>query len=392
MTSIASSLCRAQYQQRQLGALWTIPPPRRNLVSPYTNSVDIFGVSTPLISKIQLDMRRKVEILKYANKNSQSNGTSRTQKWSRLNTQISVGSYSQHALQNTPIPLCAADALMPSSTSSCDVPGPPMILQYDPTIPLYNYANNTDSYSMLPPSPAFTFETYTKNEIYFLTNYTNNMALDTSSDITGTITNTMVSEIGVLRIGIGVLQSTYMFTLNIPVGLYIYGFISPAAMSYIKSNNIGDSMDIKIISYTIIVLYNDAPVYTSPAYQNANTLKGLVFNLRDLNKEPSYNFYAVQYIGNLAATMTIPVQPGYNYTVQVSYKYSYTQLPAIVFETGGIQTGVFSNLTDVNANIQVNCSLLSQPPANYVASSFIQFAVPPAFGLADVMHWPYSNI
>ena len=376
--------CQIQYQQRQLGALWTIPPPRRNLVSPYINTIDFLGNSIPQVSKKQLDMRRKVEILKYANMNSQANGTTKFQGWSRLNTQSSVGTYSQYALQNMmtiPLPTCVADRLLPTSTTACDVPGPPIMLQYDPTIPLYNYTTNTDSYAILPPSPTFMFELYTKNEIYYINNYTGTIPLDVSENIiTGIIAKTTTNNIGVLTIGTGLLSSSNIFVLNIPVGLWIHGYISPQVISALSGQSL--PISISISSCTIDVLYNEGVIYSTTIPSSLG--QPLRFNVTDLNNEPSYNFYAIQYIGNLVANLVLPIQPGYIYTVQVTYTYSYNNMPSIIFDTGGIQTGVFSNLTLDNTNIQSNCILTSTPPANYVASSFVKFAVPPAFGLVDI--------
>lgn len=381
--------CNSQYQQQQLRSLWSIPQPRAVVVSPYINITDSDGNPILLYSKSQLDMRRKVEILKYADKNSQQNGTTQNQSWSRLNTQPSVGLYSQYTLQNmanNPLPTCPAISLAPTLSSASGIPGPPVIIQYDPTVPLYNRNKNVRSYSTLPPVPVYTFNMLTKNEIYFLTAHSETITIDIISDVTKIITITTDTNIGVLTINNSDIVSSYTFTANIPVAIWIKGFVSPQTKSQL---GLGEQpITIKIESFIVTVLYNTNVVYTK-TYSNTDIngnsiyLQPMTFYLSDLNTEPAYNFYAIQYIGNINTQIALPNCSNYNYSVQISYTYSYAQLPTIIYTTGGIQTGVFSNLSMANQNVQTNCLLLSQPAANYNASSFAKFAVPSAFGLAD---------
>jgi hypothetical protein len=62
-------------------ALNNIPPIRMNLLSPY-----------PKYERFDLDMRRKVEILKYDNNNSntKTNNFTKNQKWSMLINGVSA--------------------------------------------------------------------------------------------------------------------------------------------------------------------------------------------------------------------------------------------------------------------------------------------------------------
>jgi hypothetical protein len=112
-------------------ALNNVPPTRINIVSPY-----------PSFTRPQLDMRRKVEILKYSNNNSSSktNNFSKKQQWSMLVNGITKNSSQAIVSSELPEVLeCPLDDLIPTSSSSCDVPGKSILLQLDPTIPLYNY-------------------------------------------------------------------------------------------------------------------------------------------------------------------------------------------------------------------------------------------------------------
>ena len=107
-------------EQRRNWNAYALAPTRLKLISPY-----------PANTKNQLDMRRKVEILKYQNQNSKSNNLTKAQKWS----QMSSGKFkniSTYAIDNNSNNLnCESDELIPTLTTACDVPGPPIYLTYD---------------------------------------------------------------------------------------------------------------------------------------------------------------------------------------------------------------------------------------------------------------------
>ena len=96
-------------------------------VSPYDESNNQNSLYTRAYTQDELNMRRKIEILKY-NKNSME---------SKTNTL----SYETGRAWNlsTKRKSCPQDDLLPSSTADCNIPGPIQTIQYDPTIPLYNY-------------------------------------------------------------------------------------------------------------------------------------------------------------------------------------------------------------------------------------------------------------
>ena len=80
------------------------------------------------VTQDQLNMRRKVEILKYNPTQTNTQTNARTQK--EVFSQIMRGSYKQ----------CQRDTRSnPVSTTASDVPGKPMYLYEDSNIPLYNY-------------------------------------------------------------------------------------------------------------------------------------------------------------------------------------------------------------------------------------------------------------
>ena len=102
--------------------LHNVPPTRYTPINPY-----------PQFTKLQLDMRRKCEIFKYAGSGStqQTNSLSKKQQFASL-----VSNTSNRGTQYT----CSQDRFLPTLTSACDVPGPIQTLTYDPSVNLYNYS------------------------------------------------------------------------------------------------------------------------------------------------------------------------------------------------------------------------------------------------------------
>ena len=118
---------------RSLSMLNNIPPPRYTPLSPY-----------PQYTQFQLDLRRKVEILKYS-PNIQSNQTnSATQK------QLYASACNRNVTAQVAAKCLQIDTTIypPLPSSSSGVPGPAVMLYCDPSVPLYNYQPSTnDSYS-----------------------------------------------------------------------------------------------------------------------------------------------------------------------------------------------------------------------------------------------------
>lgn len=127
--------------QRANTFLHNVPPIRYLPINPYPQS-----------TKMQLDMRRKCEIFKYAGSGSsqQTNSLSKKQQFASLvnNTgtrtivtvDISSGRQQINAGPRGTQYTCTQDRTLPTLTTACDVPGPVQILTYDPSVNLYNYS------------------------------------------------------------------------------------------------------------------------------------------------------------------------------------------------------------------------------------------------------------
>lgn len=128
-TNSANSDLSFSCAARAEAMLNNVPPPRYTPVNPY-----------PQYSQTQLDMRRKIEIFKYAGKDSQqTNSLTKNQQWALLANNASRGTNRSNQYY------CATDRLIPTLSSACNIPGPIITLTYDPNVILYNYASQIDS-------------------------------------------------------------------------------------------------------------------------------------------------------------------------------------------------------------------------------------------------------
>jgi hypothetical protein len=133
----------------------SVPPPRLEIVSPYTDTTaSETPPSQPLHSKKQLDMRRKYEILQYKD-NGVVNGK-RTKKVLYTNLMnnnrnrytISVPEDNGVTVYSTNA--CPDDDKIAVPTTSSGVPGPTEMIYYEPDVPLYMFGYQKNDYAILP--------------------------------------------------------------------------------------------------------------------------------------------------------------------------------------------------------------------------------------------------
>lgn len=204
-------------------------------------------------TKEQLDMRRKVEILKYSNSTSstKTNNLTNAQKFTQLISgrlqskgfqdkkittvdlsgnynRVTVkypdklvitsvnenypgalkilgnnGYYTYTIIKNGLFVDCAKDNLIPTPTSSCGIPGPIMYLIDDENVPLYNFTNNSINNA-----------SYSESEIA----YTDLWTINAQNNV---FLSTDVSKyLGSLLINPPIDQSSYTYTMEIPIGIY----------------------------------------------------------------------------------------------------------------------------------------------------------------------------
>lgn len=362
--------------QKQRFAFYNIPPPRLNIISPY-----------PRNTREQLDMRRKVEVLKYTGvqQNTKTNGFTKKQVFANLAKKIGnsrkVSQYSTNANTNLE---CLSDSKKPTSTTACNVPGPPMILQYDPDVPLYNYGNhkNNRSYAITTTPLVVEFIPYTKNIIDVI----NEMQYSTFYDNIQT-TFTYNGELGDLIIKNTSGEMGYSFNIYTPIAVWfnasIGGPLTDEVGTIITKNNIEQdlNLDIKINKIIVSVYYNDILItrVEPPIINNIesnkynlnipdNNFVNTVCNIKNTRKEKPYLplFYGINYVGmlNISIPLKTPPQTVYNFKYEVEYTYNSVEVSEYL---DFIQTGVYANLltlesTDVvNDPYIFNCDVTSSP-------------------------------
>lgn len=307
---MADNVCNdAAYQnmliQKQRFQLLNIPPVRYdNLVNnPY---LKINPITNQRFTKFDLDMRRKVEILKYSANNSSSQ-TNRFTK-AELFAQVVNGKYQQRTYSNSFITSNTVNNQLnncPSvktATTSSDVPGPIIYLYEDENVPLYNYNNNNDAnYGILTQG----INPYNKTWDY-------SKAYNKTSVYTGSSeSNAIITSIFILYQDI----PTKTFTITTPIALQFAG-IKQFGTSKIEFN---------IIDVKTDIIYNN----------NTYITKTIVDHIYPMNTitviANSTDFSGTCYLGLLTIqNINLPIQKGFIYDIKTTVTYSNTLLNVII--------------------------------------------------------------
>jgi hypothetical protein len=379
--------CNSIYQQKQVQSTNPNPPMRLNMISPYKYSP---GSTSPIFSQFQLNMRRKVEILKYANSNSQQNQITKSQLYASLSNR--GGSLSQYAIRHYPNSVCDVNKNIATPNSACDVPGPLMYLQNDPTVPLYNYNDTAFDrvMSILPPTDSYAFKAFSKN----INNDVNLLKFMFVSDNNSSLTSytqkilytSCVVDIGFLQIGDLINSGNYTFSLSCPIGFTMVGYVDQSHPDYYVdgSGNPGDppQITIDLDNIDILVYYNQSIVKTIPVTSSQTQLDSVTFNIKDLSLVPG-GFYVSQYIGTINLTnIELIAQPGFIYEIKLSINYHYdssnlnSSTPIIIPGTPNTifypsaQTGFINIVSPDFINIHNNANLISSPHIPFTPGNF----------------------
>ena len=322
-------------QQRARQQLLNIPPTRFTPVSPY-----------PQYTQFQLDMRRKAEILQYSNNNTntKTNNLTRVETYSMLMKNppvISSSTIAQIAEGG-----CQEDRFKPTPSSSCDVPGPPIDLFYDPTVILYNYQSQiVRSYgvenSLNPTNP---WNTFSRAEI--------SMSSLTAQPNPAYYPLFTIAFTNLCKQG----QTIYAFTA--PMQILMNG-VATASVLQTGSFNV----TFLITSLFIDVYYNSTLMSTSDPSQKNASLSGLAIlqslqrtsvTVEVTNNEP---FSIVFYLGLLRATnMLISTYPGFIYDVRL--RPSFAIIPASGADVSKVSAIMIANCSTGLTHAD-GCTLLS---------------------------------
>jgi len=292
MSKLIDALCI----QRKQAQLSNVPPTRLEIHSPYGGAY----------SKFDLDMRRKAEVLKYANNasNTKTNNLTKQAIFARLaNLKQSPTANKAAAVINCPID---PSTLRPTTASG--VPGPPILLYDDESVPLYQYVSKVDSYSQIPTviTDLFTI-TPNKNKSFV-------------NDVSGQAISMLFTRLA----DFGYLNTTY--TVNIPIGISISGKVA--------SLSGGKTLTVALTSMQLSLYYNsglvDSMTYSGPTLSMTLDLSGSAVG----------SAFSVQnqYVGNVVfAGWRVYSAPGYVYQwyalTHLSYSGTATINPAVSLNT-----------------------------------------------------------
>jgi len=282
-------------------------------------------------------MRRKAEVLKYSpNRSStQTNNPTKKQNFAALARGKNYPSQSQIVLKPSNIILnkttaitCPADDMIPTPTSSCDVPGPVTYLYNDEKVPLYNYSDfNTRTYSDQVPSTSDPWQ---------FVSLPNKIIPDTAYYLI--MKNTIET-------------SQYNYKLTVPVGISVYGKV-PSGFS-------GGNITISLKNVPLAVYYGSSLVNTFSA-----DLTGISLTLNvPANTGPSsVSFSANQFVGNLIfANIILYTAATYVYTFNLGA--TFQTLPNIVQSAN-----LIANISPSGSSL-TGCSLVGTNSAINAGSS-----------------------
>lgn len=361
--------------QKQQASYYNIPPPRLDIISPY-----------PFHTRQQLDMRRKVEILNYSNsqQNTKTNNFTKKQHFANLvrNAGISSTKVSQYSINQQSNLACLSDKYIPTSTSACDVPGTPMILQYDPSVPLYNYGNykNNRSGAIINPMLDATYNSYTQNIVNFINGNFYSLIPDEiiTKDVGAKYTYT--GTLGKLVITGNLTQNVYNFNMSTPIAVWFNSSIRSIQNigSYLNDKvTLTDEDEVSLIihinSVQVLVYYDGAVVNEATVVNDSNSsiFVDTICNL----KTADGLFYAIQYVGMLKIyNLFLETPPQTTYTFKYVVNYSYNSKTANTY-LDFIQTGIYANLESAFQEDYLRgcATTTSSEPVQFEPNSFIPF-------------------
>ena len=344
------AVLQSAMDQRRQRFLFNVPQPRLTLESsPYIAN-----------TKAQIDMRRKIEILSYSGVKSGSGkiGLTKRAAWTALAKSGRSAGLSQMAIQDyvSAGAICPANKLLPTLTTACDVPGPPMILQLDPSVPLYGYATDTvRTFATQIIVDYNLFRLDTKNEIDFLAQISNYLAIDAL-----TSAQSREESVGSILMNPRGASEISAFSLSFPLAVWLAGVQSAEYASTLSSS----ALVIRTTSVVLNIYYNTTLIKSVIAEISSLIAPSMTISSFD------QGFYGIQYIGMVSVpTFYLNTQAGDVFTLRATIEYSYnldasTQLFLL-------QTGVFANVSPSNITNAHNCAFSTNSPSGYLPGSFV---------------------
>jgi len=328
---------------------FTTPPVRVELQdSPYSIQIHdkLNGNNMRLITQDDLNMRRKVEILKYNSNNvsTQTNSLTKSQKWSNIVSRRSnyVVNSSSSKLIHRAISDCPEK---PSPSNNADVPGQTILLYQNDDVPLYNYNNNLFSHSVLPPSTLQDWlnKADSNVSVYDAVALTK---LKLKYQIYSTISNIYIQNTG---------TGYYNYSLSSPIAFTFFGFYTPP-------NTATVTLTIKELYLTVFYNGNIVGNKIYPDYPVSLQKYTFTISNGSSTSNSSIGFKATVFLTNLKwNSINLPNKSNFTYSLNLNTSYNL-----------GFDTNV--KLKTVEDDIKNNVSPL--PPYDYFLANFITTGAP----------------
>lgn len=294
---------------RRKKQLYNVPLSRVEVASPYFNNItgaQLVDSSNVPITRARVDMRRKVEILKYSSNRmpAQTNSLTKKEKWSQL---VNANGKSARLLDPETV-ICPGEIdvrtpkAMPSSASG--VPGPVVYLYEEPQVPLYNFII----------SRTYAFNVPNENNYWSTT-------INTNVGIGSTIIS---STLFAVNINANINRRRASFSLEIPVGLVLKGTYTPNH----TTTPSGENINLRISSATLYILCNGKSIPSVPPITVSGLSKFLNCRLTPSSTSP-IPFECVHYVGNISF-------PGITLETSYAYVYEFVMSIALTMESTAI--------------------------------------------------------
>uniref|UniRef100_A0A6C0AUB9 Uncharacterized protein n=1 Tax=viral metagenome TaxID=1070528 RepID=A0A6C0AUB9_9ZZZZ len=378
-----------QIIQRKKQMVFSVPPIRLEKSSPY-----------PSYTKLQLDMRRKAEILQYKGNSQASKGNNPTKKqqYSKIisgynqfrsyatlynteatvvyneETDISSITYTTTASKVGDISACG---IVYSSSKNSGVPGPAVMLHLDPDIPLYNYKSATQAVGVQ--------NTDVTDKIRFAIGDNISIADDVSANLFS------------LSVQSGIDQNVYNFEFEIPFSYFISGTATTDLSADFYGGNTLETAFQDLSFNMETVPFNFYTFYSNQLVDNGNSTptievisdisNGFVFDLSNVDfgdpTDISYQFQGIVYGGIIKVsdvTLATPNGAVYDFKLEPNITTLTNNNANIVsdlsenFTPNPINMGVICNITDNFAGVDGSSNLtrmtLKSTPADTSYNSF----------------------